>query len=387
MQPNDLLTGDLRIGVEHRVRFCRAALEATSGTTPPIVEELARLPRTATGFRPRMLPVVDGGFAAANPDFAARLRRTIESAGSAMPAIDEPLVVPGGEGSKSDPAVLESILNALDRGRICRQSVVLAIGGGAVLDVVGYAAAIFHRGVRLLRMPTTTLAQDDAAMGVKNGINHRGKKNLLGTFAVPTSVLCDLDLLGTLADRDWRSGFAEAVKIAVIRDEALFARLERDAKAIRERDRSASEPVIRRSAELHYRHILEGGDPFELGTARPLDFGHWAAHRLESMSNHRLRHGEAVAIGVALDSTIAMLDGRIDETTQRRIVATLLELGLPITAPELDDLDGLMQGVEEFREHLGGVATVAMPIRLGASAEVQPPGREEVAAAIAILQR
>jgi 3-dehydroquinate synthase len=239
--------------------------------------------------------------------------------------------------------------------------------------------------VRLVRMPTTTLAQDDAAMGVKNGVNRRGKKNLLGAFAVPSSVLCDLDLLRSLSDRDWRSGFAEAVKIAVIRDRSLFDRIERDAEAIRDRDEAAAEPVIRRSAELHLRHILEGGDPFELGTARPLDFGHWAAHRLEAMSGHRLLHGEAVSIGVALDSTIAMRQGRLDEASCARIVATLARLGLPVAAAELVEIDRLVQGLEEFREHLGGRATIALPTGIGASEDVPPPGRDEVALGIAGL--
>lgn len=209
--------------------------------------------------------------------------------------------------------------------------------------------------------------------------------NGAATFAVPSAVLCDLDLLRTLSDRDWRSGFAEAVKIAVIRDATLFDRIERDAEAIRDRDEAVADAVVRRSAELHLRHILEGGDPFELGTARPLDFGHWAAHRLEAMSGHRITHGEAVSIGVALDSTIAMHAGRLDEASHRRILDTLRNLGLPVAASELDDLDELLRGLEEFREHLGGKATIAMPSPIGASEDVPPPGRDEVARAITQL--
>lgn len=385
MTHRDVLGGDLSVGFTHRVRFCRGALDRRSGAPSPIAEEIARIVERDEGFRGRLLPVVDGGFAEANPGFVQALLDAIAEGHGPMPETARPLVLPGGEHAKNDPMVVEEILDALDAARICRRSIVLAVGGGAVLDVAGYAAATFHRGVRLLRMPTTTLAQDDAAMGVKNGVNRRGKKNLLGTFAVPSAVLCDLDLLRSLSDRDWRSGFAEAVKIAVIRDAGLFDRLERDAEAIRDRDEAAAEAVVRRSAELHLRHILAGGDPFELGTARPLDFGHWAAHRLEAMSGHRITHGEAVSIGVALDSTIAMLAGRLDEPSHRRILATLRGLGLPVAAPELSDVDGLLRGLEEFREHLGGEATIAMPTRIGASEDVPPPGREAVGKSISLV--
>ena len=385
MTQRDVLGGDLSVGFAHRVRFCRGALDRRSDAPSPIAEEIARIVEGDEGFRGRLLPIVDGGFAEANPTFVQTLLDAIAGGDGAMPEAARPLFVPGGEHAKNDPTVLEEIVEALDAARICRRSIVLAIGGGAVLDVAGYAAAIFHRGVRLVRMPTTTLAQDDAAMGVKNGVNRRGKKNLLGAFAVPSAVLCDLDLLRTLSDRDWRSGFAEAVKIAVIRDATLFDRIEREAEAIRDRDEAVADAVVRRSAELHLRHILEGGDPFELGTARPLDFGHWAAHRLEAMSGHRITHGEAVSIGVALDSTIAMHAGRLDEASHRRILDTLRNLGLPVAASELDDLDELLRGLEEFREHLGGKATIAMPSPIGASEDVPPPGREAVARAITQL--
>jgi 3-dehydroquinate synthase len=385
MPYDDVLGGPLSVGFSHRVRFCRGTLSRRADAPAPIAEEIARIVHGDAGFRGRVLPIVDGGFAAANPTFVEALLDAIAEGEGVMPEVARPHLVPGGEHAKNDPTVLDGIVAALDAARICRRSIVVAVGGGAVLDVVGFAAATFHRGVRLVRMPTTTLAQDDAAMGVKNGVNRRGKKNLLGAFAVPSSVLCDLDLLRSLSDRDWRSGFAEAVKIAVIRDRSLFDRIERDAEAIRDRDEAAAEPVIRRSAELHLRHILEGGDPFELGTARPLDFGHWAAHRLEAMSGHRLLHGEAVSIGVALDSTIAMRQGRLDEASCARIVATLARLGLPVAAAELVEIDRLVQGLEEFREHLGGRATIALPTGIGASEDVPPPGRDEVALGIAGL--
>jgi len=369
--------GEIALSLPHRVHFLRDLL----GVGRPL---LAKTVAQATagggeGFRPRVLPVVDEGLAQARPQFTERLVEALSECGGAVaPAIS----IPGGERAKNDPALLAALLAALDAARICRRSVLVVAGGGAVLDLAGYAAAIFHRGVRLVRIPSTVLAQDDAAMGVKNGVNRHGKKNLLGTFAVPDGVLCDLDLLRSLPDGVWAAGFAEAVKIAVIRDRELFERLERDAAAIRGRNEPAAEAVIVRSAELHLRHIVEGGDPFERGTARPLDFGHWAAHRLESMTNHRLSHGEAVAIGIALDSTIAADLGLIDAADRDRIIALLRALGLPTWDDALLDSAGLLSGLEEFREHLGGAATVAMPQGIGASVDVVVPGGEIVGRAV-----
>ncbi len=359
----------------HRVRFGRGLRDAGLDAV------LAEL-RGDGEFHARLLPIVDGGVAETRPGFVESLSTHIANLGDAAPTACDAMVVPGGEIAKNDPAVLEEILARLDRERICRRSVVLVVGGGAVLDVAGYAAAVFHRGVRLVRLPTTTLAQDDAAMGVKNGVNRRGKKNLLGAFAVPEAVVCDLDLLDSLPERHWVAGFAEAVKIAVIRDRDLFDRIERDAAAIRARDREASEAVVRRSAELHWRHIVDGGDPFELGTARPLDFGHWAAHRLESMTANRLAHGEAVAIGIAVDATIATLEGRLDAVSRNRIVATLASLGLPTWDAAAEDHAALLAGLEEFREHLGGPAGIALPISIGASVDDARPDVELVRRAL-----
>jgi 3-dehydroquinate synthase len=372
------IDGEIRPAFPHRVRFTRDLLDPAN---PILSETLAEAIPPERGFRPRVLAAIDGGLAASQPGFASRLTAALAAA-APHAEIAPPLEIPGGEAAKSDPAALDGIVAALERARICRRSLLVAAGGGAALDVAGYAAAIFHRGVRLLRIPTTVLAQDDAAMGVKNGVNRHGKKNLLGAFAVPEAVLCDLSLLRSLPDGVWRAGFSEAVKIAVIRDRDLFERIERDAAAIRGRDESSATAVIVRSAELHLRHILDGGDPFERGTARPLDFGHWAAHRLESMTGHRLSHGEAVSIGIALDSTIAADLGLIDAAVRDRIVDLLRTLGLPTSHEALLDTEALLAGLEEFREHLGGAASVAMPTGIGASVEVPPPGPEEVARAV-----
>jgi 3-dehydroquinate synthase len=277
------------------------------------------------------------------------------------------LVVPGGEQIKDDRRHIERIIDVINGSSLCRHSYVIAVGGGAVLDAAGFAAATAHRGVRLIRVPTTVLSQDDSAVGVKNGINAFGKKNYLGTFTPPFAVINDGAFLSTLSDRDWRGGTTEAVKAALIRDSQFFEFLEQHASALVNRDLQVMTKVIRQSAMLHLRHIATGGDPFEQGSSRPLDFGHWAAHKLEQVTNHRLGHGEAVGIGIALDTTYSHLAGFLAETSWRRIVELLAALGVPVYDAALenrldtpDHSDCILRGLDEFREHLGGRLTIML---------------------------
>jgi 3-dehydroquinate synthase len=332
----------------------------TTGVFSPANTSFRDLLGPRAGAPARVLFVVDRGVADAQPglldeidSYCARYQSAIEHAGRAT-------VIEGGEQSKNDPRILQQVQTAIHDAGLCRHSYVAAIGGGAVLDVVGYAAATAHRGIRLIRIPTTVLAQDDSAVGVKNGVNAFGKKNYFGTFAPPYAVITDFAFLSTLSDRDWRSGIAEAVKVALVRDPGFFVRLEADAPLLAARDAAAMERLVRRSAALHLAHITAGGDPFELGSSRPLDFGHWAAHKLEQLTEHRLRHGEAVAIGMALDSTYARMLGALPEPEWRRIIDLLAAVGFDLWAPELSRHHDVLRGLEEFREHLGGRLTIML---------------------------
>ena len=211
----------------------------------------------------------------------------------------------------------------------------------------------------MIRVPTTVLAQNDAGVGVKNGINLFGKKNFLGTFSPPFAVLNDIDFIDTLDRRDVVSGCAEAVKVALIRDRSFFDYLEVAALGVSQADRDVLAHLIRQYAELHLNHICTAGDPFELGSRRPLDFGHWAAHKLESMTHNRLRHGEAVAIGIALDSVYAMKAGYLGVAALDRILAVLTRLGFTLWDDDLLTRGprgrfSVLDGLDEFREHLGG---------------------------------
>jgi 3-dehydroquinate synthase len=297
------------------------------------------------------------------------------------------LEIPGGEGAKNDPGNVDLVLKAINQHGICRHSVLIVVGGGAVIDLAGYAAAIAHRGIQLLRIPTTVLAQNDAAVGVKNGINYFGKKNFIGTFSVPLAIINDREFLTTLEDRDWNSGMAEAVKVALIRDQDFFEYLEKQAPALLRRDPDPMETLIFRCAELHMDHIAQGGDPFEKGSARPLDFGHWAAHKLEHLTDYSLRHGEAVAIGMALDSIYSHLLGLISEEEKERILALLKNLGFRnfLENPPYFPREMLLEGIEEFREHLGGTLTITLLKGIGEKIEVHSIDQERMERAMTEL--
>ncbi|MCS7020050.1 MAG: 3-dehydroquinate synthase [Cytophagales bacterium] len=286
------------------------------------------------------------------------------------------LIVPGGEQAKNSQQTLHNVLAAINNYGICRHSYVIAIGGGAVLDMAGYAAAIAHRGVRHIRIPTTVLAQNDSGVGVKNSFNAFGKKNFLGTFQPPVAVINDSRFLETLSDRDWLSGISEAIKVALIKDKDFFEQIERDAAALAQRNLTAMQALIYRCAALHMEHIATNGDPFERGSARPLDFGHWAAHKLESMSNYRLRHGEAVAIGIVIDCLYAFHAGYLSKADACRVINLIKNLNLPTSAPELFEKNAdtgtyqVIAGINEFREHLGGTLTITLINAIGSSFEV-----------------
>jgi 3-dehydroquinate synthase len=318
----------------------------------------------------KFLPLVDSGLAKSSP----RLLESISAYAKAhtLAMTREPLVLTGGEAAKKDTLVVKAVLAAIEADKICRHSYVLAIGGGAFLDAVGFACATAHRGVRVIRMPSTTLGQADAGVGVKNGINTFGKKNFTGAFAVPAAVVNDLKLLTTLDARGKRDGLVEAVKVALLKDADFFSALEKDAAQLAAGDLSAIGRAIRRSAELHAKHIAGSGDPFELGSARPLDLGHWAAHKLESLTDHRLTHGEAVAIGLALDVLCARDLGLFGRESAGRVLRLLTSLGFRIYAPELHQQGSapLLSGLEEFREHLGGRLTLVLPTAIGQSTQV-----------------
>lgn len=342
----------------------------------------------------KVVAVVDKGLLAHYEHLLEQIKRYAQVHSDAIQLAASPIVVPGGEAAKNDPALVDHIHEVIYEMHLDRHAYVLAVGGGAVLDLAGYAAASAHRGIRLIRVPTTVLSQNDSGVGVKNGINAFDTKNFLGTFAPPYAVLNDVTFLQTLDDRDWRAGIAEAIKVGLIKDANFFRFLCEKATALAPptRDLEAMKHLVYRCAELHLEHIATSGDPFEMGTSRPLDFGHWAAHKLEELTDYELRHGEAVAIGMALDCVYSHLVGRLRAEVLNKILDLMETIGFRLYVPELeahldepDHPQCLFQGLDAFREHLGGRLTIMLIDAIGRGVEVHAVDRSLYREAVARL--
>lgn len=327
----------------------------------------------------KILTVIDEGLIQHYPHLEDQIINKLGAVEGTNP-IDRILRIPGGEQAKNDSAYLEEIIRAINDYNVDRHSFVMAVGGGSVLDLAGYASAVAHRGVRHLRVPTTVLSQNDSGVGVKNGINYFGKKNFLGTFSPPVAVFNDYQFLTTLDDRDWRSGIAEAIKVSLVKDGDFFEWIERNIGNLNHRNLAIMTELVYRCAVLHLDHIASG-DPFESGSSRPLDFGHWSAHKLEQMSGFQLRHGEAVAIGMAIDVLYSVSIGWLDEKSAVRIIKTLRDLQFDLFHPLVED-EILLEGIREFREHLGGELTIMMLKGIGKGANIHMMDPVLVAAAI-----
>jgi 3-dehydroquinate synthase len=378
--PTDLHAQRFSVTFEYPVAFVHAALEISEPTLAWAVahREPAR--------RHPVFVVLDDGLAFARPSLYEEVTRYVSEHASTLELRADPFFLPGGEVAKNDPVLVTSLHAAMARARLDRHAAVIVVGGGAVLDAAGFAAATAHRGLRTVRLPSTVLAQCDGGVGVKNGINGFAAKNFVGTFAPPHAVIDDFSLLATLPLRDARAGMAEAVKVALIRDADFFSWLEGHAAPLSQAEPRPLATLVRRCANLHLSHIEGGGDPFETGSARPLDYGHWSAHKLELMSGHELKHGEAVAIGMLLDARYAERQGLLRRAELDRIEAVLAGLGLPLYHPALLERRGerleLLAGLEDFREHLGGSLSVTLLEGIGHAREVSHLDLDVVEAAI-----
>ena len=363
----------------HRLRFTRDILARQQNVLADVLEPSA-------GGIARVQFWIDEDVAAAHPEMKQRLIQFV-STFSHIELAGNVQTIPGGEAIKNDVHILERMLKVFNHHNLDRRSYVVVIGGGAVLDTVGFAVQIAHRGLRLVRLPTTTLAQADSGVGVKSGVNLFGKKNWLGAFGTPWAVINDASLLATLSDRDFRCGFSEAVKVSLLKDPAMFGELCELAPRIARRDMDAASGMIRQSAIWHLKHITQGGDPFENLEARPLDYGHWSAHKLEPMSEYQIRHGEAVAIGVAIDTVYSAIKHGLPQADAMRVLDCLTSLGFKLDHPLLADEQTLFKGMEEFRQHLGGRLTLTMLAGIGNPIDVHEVDRTAMGKAIAQVRR
>jgi 3-dehydroquinate synthase len=362
-----IITQSFTVPFEYKTYFTQGIFQQTNSLLHEVLTSQAH------EGRKKVFIVLDSGVAQANRALIPQIQAYFAHYSESLDLRGEVMVVEGGESAKNNEQYVQDILRAVSEYAICRHSYLIAIGGGAVLDMAGFAAAIAHRSVRHIRIPTTVLSQNDSGVGVKNGVNAFGKKNFTGTFKPPQAVINDSDFLLTLGERDWRSGISEAIKVALIKDAHFFEEIEAAAPLLCARDMPSMEKLIYKCADMHIAHIASR-DPFEMGSSRPLDFGHWSAHKLEYLTHYALRHGEAVAIGIALDSTYSYLQKMLSAGEWERIISLIKNLGFAIYHEALLTTQSgdyqVIKGLEEFREHLGGELTIMLLTQIGKGKEV-----------------
>jgi 3-dehydroquinate synthase len=363
----------------HRVCFTHDAFASHN----PLLRDVL-----AEGGGRRALVYVEDAVATAWPALVSSIRSYMEQLSVELCGLH---VKPGAEACKADDSLVRHVWDHVEKSKIDRHSYVLCIGGGAFLDAVGFGAATAHRGVRLVRFPTTTLSQDDSGVGVKNGVNAFGKKNWIGSFAVPFAVINDFTFLHSQDPEINRLGLIEALKVALVKDAEFFHWIEQHAASLSSLDKDALEECVKRSALWHARHITSGGDPFEMGSSRPLDFGHWAAHKLEQLSGFTLSHAAAVSVGLWLDVCYSVKAGLLSETDARRIETVLETLGMPMFDERLTQRDpsgqlAVLAGLEEFREHLGGRLTVLLLRSPGCGVDAHEMQHDWIAECIVAMQ-
>ena len=291
----------------------------------------------------------------------------------------ELLLVPDGERSKTAHTVAR-IYDALIRMAADRSVTIVAVGGGVIGDVVGFAAATYLRGVGLVHVPTTLLAQVDSSIGGKVGINHALGKNLIGSFHQPLAVFADPELLGTLPRREFRAGLYEVVKYGVIADRGLFERVGRDLRAIVRREQQALAPVIADSCRIKARVVSE--DEREGGLRRILNFGHTAGHAIEAVTKYRrFRHGEAIAYGMLAVAELGVRRGVFAEAERSALADLVARLG-PL--PSVSDLSAqaLVEAMRRDKKVRAGRLHVVLPIGIGATRIVNDVTDDEFASSL-----
>ncbi|MEX0586638.1 MAG: 3-dehydroquinate synthase, partial [Pirellulales bacterium] len=285
-----------------------------------------------------------------------------ESLGRADLDVDLVVLEPG-EQTKSMESSVWLWQRLLDLGAD-RKTLVVAVGGGVIGDLAGFVAATFARGLRLVQVPTTLLAQVDSSVGGKVGINLPSAKNMVGAFWQPVLVLCDLQALATLGEREYRSGLAEVVKYGVILDADFFAYLESNVAGLLSRDGLVLAHVVERCCRLKA-DVVQADEREETGLRAVLNYGHTFAHALETVTGYgSLLHGEAVAIGMVCASRLAERIGRIDSQVTRRQQDLLTKLGLPTSLPEVDR-EQLVAAMGRDKKVAHGRLRFVLPTRLG----------------------
>jgi 3-dehydroquinate synthase len=291
----------------------------------------------------------------------------------------EPILVPDGERFKTLQTV-SRMYEALIRAGADRASAIIAVGGGVIGDMAGFAAATFLRGIALVQVPTTLLAQVDSAIGGKVGVNHALGKNLIGSFHQPAAVLVDPQLLATLPRREFRSGLYEVIKYGMIASRGLFDRVARDSKAMFAREADALGPAIVESCRIKAEVV--SNDERESGLRRILNYGHTVGHAFESVTKYRrFRHGEAIAYGMLAAADLAVARGALAEVERQALAKLITQLG-PL--PPIVDLSigEVLQVIRRDKKVIAGKLHFVIAIQIGATMTLDDVTEDELKAVL-----
>ena len=274
-----------------------------------------------------------------------------------------PIVLPPGERTKTLRSI-GTVMDALVNARFERSSTLLALGGGVIGDITGFAAAIYQRGIPFVQVPTSLVAQVDSSVGGKTGVDHPKGKNLIGAFNQPRAVLIDPATLRTLPDREWIAGLAEVIKYGVIEDEAFFEYLEQHIAPILDLSDVPVTHIVKRSCEIKAQVVSE--DEREADRRRILNFGHTIGHALESLGGYRgLIHGEAVAVGMVYEADLARHLGYCDQNVVTRVRALIAAAGLPVRLPQNVPFRALWDAMQQDKKVSAGTVYCVVPERIG----------------------
>jgi 3-dehydroquinate synthase len=292
--------------------------------------------------------------------------------------------IPAGEPHKTPRQAME-LLDWLTATDLTRRDLIVTFGGGVVIDMGGWVASAYMRGVPYVNLPTTLVGQVDAGIGGKLAVNHVVAKNLIGGFFQPRGVISDVSLLRTLDRRSLRAGLAESIKKAIIASPAYWDLIDRGAELILDGDTEALEALVHGAGAIKAELIAR--DPYEEDSRRTLGFGHAIAHPLETVTDYsQLLHGEAVAFGMVVEARMASARGLLPDLTLDRILALLQRVGLPTDAADLRArVDGheLLEATERIRLIRGGGYRFVLPIDLGETVIADDVGPDELCAALA----
>jgi 3-dehydroquinate synthase len=296
---------------------------------------------------------------------------------------EEPVLIPDGERFKN-LSTISRIYDGLIRANADRATTIVAVGGGVVGDVAGFAAATYLRGVPLVHVPTTLLAQVDSSIGGKVGVNHPLGKNLIGAFYQPAAVAIDIDVLETLPRREFRSGLYEVLKYGMIASRALFERLRDDLQSLFARERGPLLHVVAESCRIKAR-VVEG-DEREAGARRSLNFGHTIGHALEAVTKYRrFRHGEAIGYGMLVAAEVSVARGLMPSSDRDALLGVITQMGPLPPVSDLNPTD-ILEAVGRDKKIVGGKLHFVLTTGIGRTITADDVSSEELTGALAAIR-